>query len=61
MKFGLRIPPCRAPQEVAGAVVEAEAQGFDYAWLPDSQLLWRDVWVTTRHAIAQHLAKVDPQ
>jgi 5,10-methylenetetrahydromethanopterin reductase len=46
MKFGLRIPPCRAPQEVAGAVVEAEAQGFDYAWLPDSQLLWRDVWVT---------------
>jgi 5,10-methylenetetrahydromethanopterin reductase len=46
MKFGLRIPPCRAPQDVAGAVADAEAQGFDYAWLPDSQLLWRDVWVT---------------
>lgn len=46
MKFGLRIPPCESPGEVASAVVRAEAAGFDYAWIPDSQLLWRDVWVT---------------
>ena len=46
MKFGLRIPPCASPQDVAATVAQAEAQGFDYAWLPDSQLLWRDVWVT---------------
>jgi 5,10-methylenetetrahydromethanopterin reductase len=46
MKLGLRIPPCASPQDVATAVAQAEAQGFDYAWIPDSQLLWRDVWVT---------------
>jgi 5,10-methylenetetrahydromethanopterin reductase len=46
MKFGLRIPPCASPQDVATTVAQAEAQGFDYAWIPDSQLLWRDVWVT---------------
>jgi len=46
MKFGLRVPPCVSPQGVAETVVRAEAEGFDYAWVPDSQLLWRDVWVT---------------
>ena len=46
MKFGLRVPPCASPQEVAATIVRAEADGFDYAWVPDSQLLWRDVWVT---------------
>lgn len=24
----------------------AEGSGFDYLWVPDSQLLWRDMWVT---------------
>jgi 5,10-methylenetetrahydromethanopterin reductase len=46
IKFGLRIPPCEPAPEVSDLVVRAEAGGFDYAWLPDSQLLWRDVWVT---------------
>ena len=46
MRFGLRIPACRSPREVADLVVRAEAGGFDYAWLPDSQLLAHDVWVT---------------
>jgi 5,10-methylenetetrahydromethanopterin reductase len=46
MKFGLRIPPCDNPQRVADFVVQAERAGFAYAWIPDSQLLWRDVWVT---------------
>jgi 5,10-methylenetetrahydromethanopterin reductase len=45
MRFGLRIPACRSPIEVAQAVVDAEEQGFDIAWIPDSQLLWRDPWV----------------
>jgi 5,10-methylenetetrahydromethanopterin reductase len=43
-RFGLRIPPCRALTEVAACVRDAEAAGFDVAWLPDSQFLWRDVW-----------------
>lgn len=46
MQFGLRIPPCAPPQDIAAAVASAEALGFDYAWIPDSQLLWRYVWVT---------------
>jgi 5,10-methylenetetrahydromethanopterin reductase len=29
---------------VADCVVAAERRGFDLAWLPDSQFLWRDVW-----------------
>jgi len=45
MKFGLRIPLCASPQEVAKVVLQAEAGGFDIAWLPDSQVIWRDVWV----------------
>jgi 5,10-methylenetetrahydromethanopterin reductase len=44
MRFGLRIPPCRPADEVARCVADAEAAGFDIAWLPDSQFLWRDVW-----------------
>ena len=46
IRFGLRVPPCLPLQEVAATVQQAEAEGFDYAWVPDSQLLWRDVWVT---------------
>jgi 5,10-methylenetetrahydromethanopterin reductase len=44
--FGLRIPPCRPANEVAEFVGRAEGAGFDVAWLPDSQFLWRDVWAS---------------
>jgi 5,10-methylenetetrahydromethanopterin reductase len=44
--FGLRIPPCRPVSEVADFVVRAEHAGFDIAWIPDSQFLWRDVWAS---------------
>jgi 5,10-methylenetetrahydromethanopterin reductase len=44
--FGLRIPPCRSAREVAAFVARSEAAGFDIAWLPDSQFIWRDVWST---------------
>jgi 5,10-methylenetetrahydromethanopterin reductase len=46
MEFGLRIPPCDDPRRVAGLALRAERAGFGYAWIPDSQLLWRDLWVT---------------
>ena len=46
MRFGLRIPPCAPATEVAACVAAAEAAGFDVAWLPDSQFLWRDAWVS---------------
>jgi 5,10-methylenetetrahydromethanopterin reductase len=46
LTFGLRIPPCRPASDVAGFVRRAEDAGFDIAWLPDSQFLWRDVWAS---------------
>ena len=44
IRFGLRIPPCAPAPAVAACVGAAERAGFDVAWLPDSQFLWRDVW-----------------
>jgi 5,10-methylenetetrahydromethanopterin reductase len=46
VSFGLRIPPCRPATEVGQLVRAAELAGFDVAWVPDSQFLWRDVWAT---------------
>lgn len=45
MKFGIRIPPCDRLDKLVELVVRAEELGFDYAWIPDSQMLWRDPWV----------------
>jgi 5,10-methylenetetrahydromethanopterin reductase len=44
--FGLRHPPCRNARDVAQFAKRAEEAGFDMAWFPDSQLLWRNVWAT---------------
>ena len=46
LRFGLRCPPCVPAAEVAAFAREAEQAGFDVAWVPDSQFLWRDVWAT---------------
>ncbi|MBS1879404.1 MAG: LLM class flavin-dependent oxidoreductase [Actinobacteria bacterium] len=46
IEFGLRHPPCRPVDEVASFAQRAEDAGFDMAWFPDSQFLWRDVWMT---------------
>jgi 5,10-methylenetetrahydromethanopterin reductase len=57
--FGLRIPPCLSAREVAEFVGRAESGGFDIAWLPDSQFLWRDVWATLALA-AQATSTIRP-
>lgn len=44
MRYGVAIAPCARVDQVADAVRRAETLGFDAAWLPDAQLLWRDVW-----------------
>lgn len=44
--FGLRLPPCEPARIIAAEAVFAEAAGFDCVWLPDSQMLWRDVWIS---------------
>src|SRR3712207_3265820 len=51
MRVGLRIPPCRPVPEIAAAVRRAEELGFDEVWLPDSQLLWRDVFPVAAAAL----------
>lgn len=53
MKIGLRVPACRTPQEVAALAGNADAGKIDHVWVPDSQLLWRDAWITLGIAAAQ--------
>jgi len=50
VRIGLRLPPCRAAAELADAAAHAERLGYDAVWFPDSQLLWRDVWVVAAAA-----------
>jgi 5,10-methylenetetrahydromethanopterin reductase len=45
-KFGIRLPACHPVDQVALAARRAEELGFDQAWVPDSQLLWRDPFST---------------
>lgn len=44
--IGIRVPPCAPVPALAQTALEAENAGFDAVWFPDSQLLWRDAWVT---------------
>ena len=44
LRIGVRIPPCDRVDRLLDAVRLAERYGFDEAWFPDSQLLWRDVF-----------------
>jgi 5,10-methylenetetrahydromethanopterin reductase len=46
VRVGIRLPPCRPAGEVADAAQRAEDLGFDDVWIPDSQTLWRDAYVT---------------
>lgn len=57
LKFGLRLPPCRDVRTVAEFAAEAESAGFDMAWFPDSQFLWRNVWTTVALA-AERTSKI---
>ncbi|MEU7858292.1 LLM class flavin-dependent oxidoreductase [Nonomuraea sp. NPDC049141] len=45
-KIGIRLPPCVPAHHLTRTVRRAEELGFDQAWFPDSQLLWRDVFTT---------------
>lgn len=52
LSIGIRIPPCLPADQVVEQTRVAEQLGFDEAWFPDSQLLWRDVFsVLTAAAI----------
>nr|WP_059039091.1 LLM class flavin-dependent oxidoreductase [Gordonia desulfuricans] len=50
--IGIRVPPCAPVSVLAETASRAEAAGFDEVWFPDSQFIWRDVWVTMAAAAA---------
>jgi 5,10-methylenetetrahydromethanopterin reductase len=49
--IGLRLPPCVPANEVARTARRAEELGFAQVFLPDSQMLWRDAFLTA-YAVA---------
>jgi 5,10-methylenetetrahydromethanopterin reductase len=51
LQFGFRLPATKLIRDVIATVRHGEAAGFDAAWLPDSQLNYREVW-TTLSAVA---------
>jgi len=51
MKIGIRVPPCRPATEIAAFASEVEAAGFDTLYVPDSQILWRDSYLTLYAAV----------
>jgi len=57
IRFGLRLPACEPAREIGRQAAAAEAAGFDSVWVPDSQLLWRDAWVTLS-AVAMATSKI---
>lgn len=46
MRIGVRMPPCRPADELAAFTVTVEEAGFDTLYVPDSQTLWRDAFLT---------------
>jgi len=46
VSLGIRVPPCRPLSDVAAFGAEVERLGFDDLYVPDSQLLWRDGYLS---------------
>jgi 5,10-methylenetetrahydromethanopterin reductase len=46
LRIGVRVPPCRPATDVAAFAADVEAAGFDLLYVPDSQILWRDSYLT---------------
>ena len=42
MQFGFTLKPGHSIERTIALTKQAEAAGFDYAWLFDSHVLWRD-------------------
>lgn len=55
--IGIRLPPCVRADEVAQAARRAEELGFEQVYLPDSQMLWRDAFLTA-YAVALATDKI---
>ncbi|WP_405433640.1 LLM class flavin-dependent oxidoreductase [Micromonospora sp. NBC_00617] len=46
MQVGVRVPPCQPAREIGDFACEVEQAGFDALYVPDSQTLWRDAYLT---------------
>lgn len=46
MDIGIRMPPCLRTDVLAGFARRVEELGFDTLYVPDSQTLWRDAYLT---------------
>lgn len=53
LRLGVRLPACTRIDQVADAAALAERLGFYRIWFPDSQLIWRDVWMALALAAAR--------
>lgn len=50
-RIGIRVPPCRPTPELTLFARQVERSGFDAIYVPDSQTLWRDAYLSL-HAAA---------
>ncbi|MPZ24914.1 MAG: LLM class flavin-dependent oxidoreductase [Micromonosporaceae bacterium] len=57
LRCGLRLPPHGPFPELVEQAQQAERWGFDSLWLPDSHLLWHDVW-TSMAVLAANTSRV---
>lgn len=46
VRVGIRVPPCVSTTELADFAADVERRGFDRLYVPDSQTLWRDAFLT---------------
>lgn len=46
LRIGVRMPPCRPADELGEFAATVEQAGFDTLYVPDSQTLWRDPFLT---------------
>lgn len=58
LRIGIRMPPCRPVPALADFAVAVEDAGFDAIFVPDSQTLWRDAFLTL-YAVAQRTSRLN--
>ena len=57
MQIGVRVPPCRPAAEIGDFAGRVELAGFDALYVPDSQTLWRDAYLTL-YAVALRTSRL---
>jgi 5,10-methylenetetrahydromethanopterin reductase len=50
-EISIRIPPCEPVSQLADVALDCERLGYAGVWFPDSQLLWRDPFLTAGAAL----------